>query len=75
MCGLWSCTKENISTMHMDDHVDIDGPLVKAESDYDYEEPEQLSMATVLSENVLANHQRLTLILVELLIKIMTALR
>lgn len=61
--NVWSCTEENTSTMHMDDHVDIEGPIVKAEPDYDYdyEEPEQVSMATVLSENVLSN-QLLTLI-------------
>ena len=59
--NVWSCTEENIGTMHMDDHVDIEGPIVKAEPDYEYEEPEQVSMATVLSEIVLAN-QLLTLI-------------
>ena len=48
--NVWSCTVENTGTMHMDDHVDIEGPIVKAEPDY-----EQVSMATVLSENVLAN--------------------
>jgi len=58
--NVWSCTDENTSTMNMD-HVDIEGPIVKAEPEYDYEEPEQVSMSTVLTENCLSN-QLLTLI-------------
>merc|ERR1719369_913605 len=57
--NVWSCTDENTNTLNMD-HVDIEGPVVKAEPESDHEE-EQVSMATVLTESCLSN-QLLTLI-------------
>jgi len=59
--NVWSCTDENTNTLNMD-HVDIEGPIVKAEPHSDNEqEQEQVSMATVLTESCLSN-QLLTLI-------------
>eukprot|EP00092_Neocalanus_flemingeri_P034089 GFUD01037071.1.p1 GENE.GFUD01037071.1~~GFUD01037071.1.p1 ORF type:complete len:805 (-),score=297.13 GFUD01037071.1:1402-3816(-) len=61
--NVWSCTEENTNTINMD-QIDIEGPIVKREPGYDdddYEEHEQVSMATVLPESCLSN-QLLTLI-------------
>jgi len=63
--NVWSCTEENTNTMSMD-HVDIEGPVVKAEPESDHEQESyevqgRVSMSTVLTESCLSN-QLLTLI-------------
>jgi len=57
---VWSCSQDdNFNDVEID-HVNIEGPIVKAEPDY-CEDTSRVSMSTVLPENCISN-QLLTLI-------------